>query len=77
MGFIVCEVISDDVTSALIFAEYVEVVVFVDVFDIVLVAVGAMPKLRPILNSSRPGGIVATRPIDNNIISHFIPIYYI
>jgi hypothetical protein len=55
-------------------AENVEVVVLVDVLDIVPVAVGTIPRLRSTLNSSRPGGVVATRPIDNNIISHLIRI---
>jgi hypothetical protein len=57
-------------------AEYVDVVVFVDVLDIVPVVVGTIPRLRSILNSSRRGGVVATKPIDNNIINHFMPIYY-
>ena len=57
-------------------AEYVDVVVFVDVLDIVPVVVGTIPRLRSILNSSRRGGVVATKPIDNKIISHFMPIYY-
>jgi len=48
----------------------------VDVLDIVPVVVGTIPRLRSILNSSRRGGVVATKPIDNKIISHFIPIYY-
>jgi hypothetical protein len=55
-------------------AEYVDVVVFVDVLDIVPVAVGTIPRLRSILNSSKPGGVAATRPIDNKIINHFMPI---
>jgi hypothetical protein len=57
-------------------AEYVDVVVLVDVLDIVSVLVGTIPRLRSILNSSRRGGVVATKPIDNKIISHFMPIYY-
>jgi hypothetical protein len=57
-------------------AENVDVVVFVDVLDIVPVVVGTIPRLRSILNSSRRGGVVATKPIDNNIINHFMPIYY-
>ena len=56
--------------------EYVDVVVLVDVLDIVPVVVGTIPRLRSILNSSRRGGVVATKPIDNKIISHFMPIYY-
>ena len=55
-------------------AEYVEVVVLVDVFDIVPVAVGSIARLRSTLNSSRLGGVAATRPIDNKIINHFMPI---
>lgn len=64
------------VSSGLAFDEYVDVVVFVDVLDIVPVAVGTTPRLRSMLISSRPGGVAATRPIDNKIINQFMPIYY-
>jgi hypothetical protein len=66
----------DGLSIAVILAEYVDVVVFVDVLDIVPVVVGTIPRLRSILNSSRRGGVVATKPIDNKIINHFMPIYY-
>lgn len=74
VGFIVTDGNGESVASADALAEYVEVVVLVDVLDMVPVAVGTMPRLRSIANSSRPGGVVATRPIDNNIISHLIRI---
>ena len=74
VGLIVRDEIWVGVSSLDALAEYVEVVVFVDVLDIVPVAVGTMPRLRSILNSSRPGGVAATRPIDNKIINHFMPI---
>ena len=57
-------------------AEYVEVVVLVEVLDKVPVAVGTIPRLRSRFTSSRTGGVAATRPIDNKIINHFMPIYY-
>jgi len=74
VGLIVRDEIWVGVSSLDALAEYVDVVVFVDVLDIVPVAVGTMPRLRSILNSSRPGGVAATRPIDNKIINHFMPI---
>ena len=76
VGLIVCDEKRVGVSSLDALAEYVDVVVLVDVFDIVPVAVGTIPKLRSILNSSKPGGVAATRPMDNNMTNHFIPIYY-
>lgn len=74
VGLIVRDGNWESVARELAFAENVEVVVLVDVLDKVPVAVGTMPRLRSRLTSSRPGGVVATRPIDNNIINHFMPI---
>lgn len=59
--------------------EYVDVVVFVEVLDIVPVELGIIPfsiSCLSILNSSS-GGVEPTVPIANNIKSHLIAIYYI
>ena len=59
--------------------EYVDVVVFVDVLDIVPVELGIIPfsiSCLSILNSSN-GGVEPTVPIANNTKSHLIAIYYI
>jgi hypothetical protein len=76
VGLIVTDANWDGVVIALALAEYVDVVVLVDVLDMVPVALGTMPRLRSRFTSSRTGGVVATRPIDNNITSHLMPIYY-
>lgn len=76
VGLIVCDEKRVGVSSLDALAEYVDVVVLVDVLDIVPVALGTIPKLRSILNSSKPGGVAATRPMDNNMTNHFIAIYY-
>ena len=76
VGLIVRDEAWVGVSSLDALAEYVDVVVLVDVLDIVPVALGTIPRLRSILNSSKPGGVAATRPMDNNMINHFIPIYY-
>ena len=66
--------------------EYVDVVVFVDVLDIVPVELGTIPFTKSclsILKSSKPmlsenvGGVEPTNPIVNSTKSHLIPIYYI
>ncbi len=60
-------------------AEYVDVVVFVEVLDIVGVELGIIPfsiSCLSILNSSN-GGVELTVPIANNTKSHLIAIYYI
>ena len=74
VGLIVLDGNGVGVERAVTLAEYVEVVVLVDVLDKVPVAVGTMPRLRSRLTSSRSGGVAATRPIDNKIINHFMPI---
>ena len=59
--------------------EYVDVVVFVEVLDIVPVELGIIPfniSCLSILNSSS-GGVELTVPIANNTKSHLIAIYYI
>ena len=76
VGLIVCDEAWVGVSSLDALAEYVDVVVLVDVLDIVPVALGTIPRLRSMLNSSKPGGVAATRPMDNNMTNHFIPIYY-
>ena len=76
VGLIVCDEKRVGVSTLDALAEYVDVVDLVDVLDIVPVAVGTTPRLRSMLNSSKPGGVAATRPIDNKITSHFMPIYY-
>lgn len=66
--------------------EYVDVVVFVDVLDIVPVELGTIPFTKSclsIMKSSKPvfsenvGGVEPTNPIVNSTKSHLIPIYYI
>ena len=76
VGLIVRDEIWVGVSSLDALAEYVDVVVLVDVLDMVPVALGTMPRLRSRFTSSRTGGVVATRPMDNKIISHLMPIYY-
>ena len=79
VGLIVTEGSLVGVGKSVNLDEYVDVVVFVEVLDIVGVELGIIPfsiSCLSILNSSN-GGVELTVPIANNTKSHLIAIYYI